>query len=133
MSDRAAELQPLIPVEPQQARTYAVGGEPARCGPAPDGLRVRPEVFRYLPDTGFGRQACPSELFASNRSHRDHTQGYESPTHALRRAGLEGHVLHARDETFPVSAMGTGWGPTPWHATQRAAWQAFVIRERRAD
>jgi len=24
----------------------------------------------------------------------------------------------------PTSATGTGWEPTPWHATQRAAWGA---------
>jgi hypothetical protein len=30
--------------------------------------------------------------------------------------------------TFGVrttSATGTGWEPTPWHATQRAAWEAL--------
>jgi hypothetical protein len=25
-------------------------------------------------------------------------------------------------EHSPTSATGTGWEPTPWHATQRAAW-----------
>jgi len=28
-------------------------------------------------------------------------------------------------EHSPTSATGTGWEPTPWHATQRAAWEAF--------
>ena len=27
-------------------------------------------------------------------------------------------------EHSPTSATGTGWEPTPWHATQRAAWEA---------
>jgi len=27
-------------------------------------------------------------------------------------------------EHSPTSATGTGWGRTPWHATQRAAWEA---------
>ena len=26
-------------------------------------------------------------------------------------------------EHSPTSATGTGWEPTPWHATQRAAWE----------
>jgi uncharacterized membrane protein len=25
----------------------------------------------------------------------------------------------------PTSATGTGWERTPWHATQRAAWEAL--------
>jgi hypothetical protein len=28
-----------------------------------------------------------------------------------------------------TSATGTGWEPTPWHATQRAAWAALVKAE----
>jgi hypothetical protein len=28
-------------------------------------------------------------------------------------------------EHSPTSATGTGWERTPWHATQRAAWEAF--------
>lgn len=32
-------------------------------------------------------------------------------------------------EHSPMSATGTGWEPTPWHATQRAAWEAL----KRAD
>jgi len=28
-------------------------------------------------------------------------------------------------ELSPTSATGTGWEPTPWHATQRAAWEAL--------
>ena len=29
-------------------------------------------------------------------------------------------------ENSPTSATGTGWEPTPWHATQRAAWDALI-------
>jgi hypothetical protein len=32
-------------------------------------------------------------------------------------------------EHSPTSATGTGWERTPWHATQRAAWEAL----KRAD
>jgi len=28
-------------------------------------------------------------------------------------------------EHSPTSATGTGWEPTPWHATQREAWEVF--------
>jgi len=28
-------------------------------------------------------------------------------------------------EHSPTSAIGTGWERTPWHATQRAAWEAL--------
>jgi hypothetical protein len=28
-------------------------------------------------------------------------------------------------EHSPTSATGTGWKRTPWHATQRAAWEAL--------
>jgi hypothetical protein len=28
-------------------------------------------------------------------------------------------------EHSPTSATGTGWERTPWHATQRAAWEAL--------
>ena len=31
-------------------------------------------------------------------------------------------------EHSPTSATGTGWERTPWHATQRAAWDALTRR-----
>jgi hypothetical protein len=34
-------------------------------------------------------------------------------------------------EHSPTSATGTGWGCTPWHATQRAAWEALETQEER--
>jgi hypothetical protein len=35
------------------------------------------------------------------------------------------HLYTTRMEHSPTSAPGTGWEPTPWHATQRAAWEAL--------
>jgi hypothetical protein len=35
-------------------------------------------------------------------------------------------------EDSPTSATGTGWERTPWHATQRAAWEALKKVEREA-
>jgi len=34
-------------------------------------------------------------------------------------------------EHSPTSATGTGWERTPWHATQRAAWDALTKSEAR--
>jgi hypothetical protein len=34
-------------------------------------------------------------------------------------------------EHSPTSATGTGWERTPWHATQRAAWEALETQEER--
>jgi hypothetical protein len=34
-------------------------------------------------------------------------------------------------EHSPASAAGTGWERTPWHATQRAAWE--VLRRMEKD
>ena len=32
-------------------------------------------------------------------------------------------------EHSPTSATGTAWEPTPWRATQRAAWEALMNAE----
>jgi hypothetical protein len=32
-------------------------------------------------------------------------------------------------EHSPTNATGTGWKRTPWHATQRAAWEALKSTE----
>jgi hypothetical protein len=37
--------------------------------------------------------------------------------------------IHEKTNPFlysPTSATGTGWERTPWHATQRAAWEALA-------
>jgi hypothetical protein len=55
----------------------------------------------------------------------------------MRAARLRGRVALHLVRTFsttgiehsPTSATGTGWERTPWHATQRAAWEAL----RKAD
>src|SRR4030095_14001026 len=41
-----------------------------------------------------------------------------------RRAGAATFYT-TRTEHSPTSATGTGWERTPWHATQRAAWEAL--------
>ena len=43
-----------------------------------------------------------------------------------RRARRAGNVLRSTpQEHSPTSATGTGWERTPWHAVQRAAWEAL--------
>jgi hypothetical protein len=39
--------------------------------------------------------------------------------------GLARDLLHDGMEHSATSATGTGWERTPWHATQRAAWEAL--------
>jgi len=48
----------------------------------------------------------------------------------VRRERLARDLLPDRKEHSPTSATGTGWERTPWHATQRAAWEALKdVRE----
>jgi hypothetical protein len=44
----------------------------------------------------------------------------------MRRDAKGGHATFytTGTEHSPTSATGTGWERTPWHATQRAAWDA---------
>jgi dsRNA-specific ribonuclease len=35
----------------------------------------------------------------------------------------------SQPQVSATSAMGTGWERTPWHATQRAAWEALKKAE----
>jgi hypothetical protein len=43
--------------------------------------------------------------------------------------GLRATFYKAGMEHSLTSATGTGWERTPWHATQRAAWEALVKAE----
>jgi hypothetical protein len=54
---------------------------------------------------------------------------YDRSLHALRTwldswAGIGAGMEHS-----PTRATGTGWERTPWHATQRAAWEALKKAE----
>jgi hypothetical protein len=51
--------------------------------------------------------------------------GLRPPAYALRRARLACDVLHDGDGTLANERDGTGWERTPWHARQRAAWEAL--------
>jgi hypothetical protein len=56
-------------------------------------------------------------------------QGYDLQLTQYDEQGWRATFYATGMEQSPTSATGTGWERTPWHATQRAAWEAL----RRAD
>jgi hypothetical protein len=53
-------------------------------------------------------------------------QGFDLQLTRYDERGWRGDVLHTMGlEHSPTSATGTAWERTPWHATQRAAWEAL--------
>jgi hypothetical protein len=61
--------------------------------------------------------------------HGEGTRLATMPQNGVEPAAVARDLLHDWMEHSPTSAIGTGWERTPWHATQRAAWEAL----RRAD
>src|SRR4030095_3706609 len=74
------------------------------------------------------RAACLCRLLVGDGGRRrwHGPPGRRSPTHPVRREGLARDLPHDGMEHSPTSATGTGWEATPWHATQRAAWEALT-------
>jgi hypothetical protein len=52
-------------------------------------------------------------------------QGYDLRLTRYDERGWRATFYTSGMEHSPTSATGTGWEPTPWHATQRAAWDAL--------
>jgi hypothetical protein len=52
-------------------------------------------------------------------------QGYDLQLTRYDERGWRATFYTTGMEHSPTSATGTGWEPTPWHATQRAAREAF--------
>ena len=52
-------------------------------------------------------------------------QGYDLQLTRYDERGWRATFYTTGMEHSPTSATGTGWEPTPWHATQRAAWEAL--------
>jgi hypothetical protein len=52
-------------------------------------------------------------------------QGYDLQLTRYDESGWRGTFHTTGMEHSPTSATGTGWERTPWHATQRAAWDAL--------
>jgi hypothetical protein len=55
-----------------------------------------------------------------------HRQGFDLQLTQYNDRGWRATFYTTRMEHSPTSAPGTGWEPTPWHATQRAAWEALA-------
>ena len=51
-------------------------------------------------------------------------QGYDLQLTRYDEKGWRATLYTTGIEHSPTSATGTGWERTPWHATQRAAWEA---------
>jgi hypothetical protein len=49
-------------------------------------------------------------------------QGYDLQLTRYGERGWRATFYATGMEHSPTSATGTGWEPTPWHATPRAAW-----------
>ena len=54
-----------------------------------------------------------------------HRQGYDLQLTQYDERGWRATFYTTGMEHSPTSATGTGWERTPWHATQRAAWEAL--------
>jgi hypothetical protein len=54
-----------------------------------------------------------------------HRQDYDLQLTQYGEKGWRANFYTTGMEHSPTSATGTGWERTPWHATQRAAWEAF--------
>ena len=52
-------------------------------------------------------------------------QGYDLQLTRYDAKGWRATFYTTEMEHFPVSATGSAWERTPWHATQRAAWEAL--------
>jgi hypothetical protein len=62
-----------------------------------------------------------------------HHQGYDLQLTQYDDRGWRATFYTTGLEHSPTSATGTGWEPTPWHAVQRAAWEALkrISRDQR--
>jgi len=52
-------------------------------------------------------------------------QDYDLPAHPVRREGGGATFYAPEMEHSRYKHDGTGWERTPWHAVQRAAWEAL--------
>jgi len=56
-----------------------------------------------------------------------HRQGFDLQLTQYDERGWPATFYTTGMEHSPTSATGTGWERTPWHATQRAAWEAVQV------
>ena len=57
-----------------------------------------------------------------------HRQGFDLQLAQYDERGWRATFYTTGMEHSPTSATGTAWERTPWHATQRAAWEALRCR-----
>jgi hypothetical protein len=57
-----------------------------------------------------------------------HRQGFDLQFTRYDERGWRATFYVTGMEHSPTSATGTGWERTPWHATQRAAWEALAVK-----
>ena len=55
-----------------------------------------------------------------------HRRGYDLQLTQYDERGWRATFYTTGMEHSPMSAIGTGWEPTPWRAVQRAAWDALT-------
>src|SRR5690348_13646329 len=58
-----------------------------------------------------------------------HRQGYDLQLTQYDERGWRATFYTTGMEHSPTSATGTAWERTPWHATQRAAWEALKLAD----
>src|SRR5215831_9321773 len=57
---------------------------------------------------------------------KDHCRGFDLQLTQYDERGWRATFYTTDMEHSPTSATGTGWEPTPWHPTQRGAWEALA-------
>src|SRR5215831_2423777 len=90
------------------------------CGALRSIRRCPPSI---LTSGGFGKisSCCQSSILTPMRSGLPRTRSYDSARRS-RSACSDRAPRRAKDD---ATATGTAWERTPWHATQRAAWETF--------
>jgi hypothetical protein len=85
-----------------------------------DGRATSSHALRFWLDSwaGIGRVAAGM-----------HRQGYDLQLTQYDDRGWRATFYTTGMEHSPTRATGTEWERTPWHATQRAAWEALTTRE----
>jgi len=79
--------------------------------------------------TGLGSFATARRAVPRGRgpraSHLEHRRGFDFQLPQYDSRGWRATFYTTGMEHSPTSATGTGWERTPWHATQRAAWETL--------
>ena len=93
----------------------------------------QPTTIEPAPPPAVGFAVCSMPLTTSRCGRcPPGSPGLRSVMDSVRRPRLERNVLHYRDEAQRDERYtGTAWERTPWHATQRTAWEALKVESSR--